>query len=182
MIRAFTCWSGKLGDDFDAAMINSIQLGLDYLARTQQSDGSWIPLWFGNQAHPKQHNPVYGTVRVVEALAELDERKFPKAVRLCARGVSWLENISADTPLYGVEEIAMRVGITGNEVGHLLDLTRNGTSFSAGPIGLYFASLWYSERLYPLIFTTEALTRCLERRGTVPGQGFGQATNQWSVV
>lgn len=182
MIRAFTCWSGRLGDDFDAAMINAIELGLDYLARTQQSDGSWIPLWFGNQAHPKQHNPVYGTVRVIEALEKLDERKFPKAVRLCARGVSWLENISPDEALYGVEEIAMRVGITGNEVGHLLDLTRNGTLFSAGPIGLYFASLWYSERLYPLIFTTEALTRCLERRGTVPGQGFGQATNQWSVA
>jgi len=27
------------------------------------------------------------------------------------------------------------------------------------PIGLYFASLWYSERLYPLIFTTLALGR-----------------------
>jgi len=25
------------------------------------------------------------------------------------------------------------------------------------PIGLYFASLWYSEQLYPLIFATEAL-------------------------
>jgi squalene-hopene/tetraprenyl-beta-curcumene cyclase len=27
------------------------------------------------------------------------------------------------------------------------------------PIGFYFAKLWYSERLYPLIFTTAALGR-----------------------
>jgi squalene-hopene/tetraprenyl-beta-curcumene cyclase len=29
----------------------------------------------------------------------------------------------------------------------------------AAPIGLYFASLWYHEKLYPLIFVTDALRR-----------------------
>lgn len=34
----------------------------------------------------------------------------------------------------------------------------NGGEFlGASPIGLYFASLWYSEKLYPLIFAVEAL-------------------------
>ena len=31
------------------------------------------------------------------------------------------------------------------------------------PIGLYFASLWYYEELYPLIFSIDALRRWTER-------------------
>ena len=33
----------------------------------------------------------------------------------------------------------------------------DGTWNQAAPIGLYFAKLWYYERLYPLIFTVAAL-------------------------
>jgi len=32
----------------------------------------------------------------------------------------------------------------------------------AQPIGLYFASLWYSEKLYPVVWTVEALARNLK--------------------
>ncbi len=39
--------------------------------------------------------------------------------------------------------------------------TDKGTWFPAHPIGLYFAKLWYSERLYPLVFTLAALERAL---------------------
>ena len=37
--------------------------------------------------------------------------------------------------------------------------TEAGRSFAASPIGFYFAKLWYYERLYPLIFISEALER-----------------------
>jgi squalene-hopene/tetraprenyl-beta-curcumene cyclase len=37
----------------------------------------------------------------------------------------------------------------------------NGT-MKASPIGLYFALLWYDEKMYPLIYQTEALRRFLE--------------------
>ncbi len=50
-------------------------------------------------------------------------------------------------------------------VDWLCEATGSGTTFPAVPIGLYFASLWYSEKLYPLIFTVSALelaTRCLD--------------------
>jgi squalene-hopene/tetraprenyl-beta-curcumene cyclase len=57
------------------------------LARTQRADGSWEPLWFGNQHHPTQANPAYGTARVV--LATLDPR-----------GAAWL--IDAVQPDGGV--------------------------------------------------------------------------------
>ena len=40
-----------------------------------------------------------------------------------------------------------------------------GTAFpEARPIGLYFASLWYYEKLYPLIFAVAGLRRCLAAR------------------
>jgi squalene-hopene/tetraprenyl-beta-curcumene cyclase len=43
---------------------------LAFLERTQQKDGSWLPLWFGNQCMPDDANPYYGTAKVLLALAE----------------------------------------------------------------------------------------------------------------
>ena len=37
--------------------------------------------------------------------------------------------------------------------------TQEGTRLEPTPLGLYFARLWYSERLYPRIFATAALER-----------------------
>ncbi|TVP99859.1 MAG: squalene--hopene cyclase [Planctomycetaceae bacterium] len=41
-----------------------------FLLRNQQPDGHWKPLWFGNQDHPDEENPVYGTSRVLLAIAD----------------------------------------------------------------------------------------------------------------
>jgi squalene-hopene/tetraprenyl-beta-curcumene cyclase len=41
----------------------------------------------------------------------------------------------------------------------LIDRTAGGTQFETAPIGLYFAKLWYDEKLYPLVFTVAALER-----------------------
>lgn len=45
--------------------------GWSYLLRSQRADGSWVPLWFGNQYHPQEENPVYGTAKVLLACAAL---------------------------------------------------------------------------------------------------------------
>lgn len=51
---------------------DAIRRGLLFLRKRQQSDGSWLPLWFGNQDRPAEDNPVYGTAKVlVDAPAEL---------------------------------------------------------------------------------------------------------------
>lgn len=42
-------------------------------------------------------------------------------------------------------------------VGWLVTHTDRGRAFPSAPIGLYFARLWYSEALYPVIFTVSAL-------------------------
>lgn len=36
---------------------------------------------------------------------------------------------------------------------------------SPAPIGLYFALLWYDEKLYPVIYKTEALRRLYQKNG-----------------
>jgi squalene-hopene/tetraprenyl-beta-curcumene cyclase len=38
-----------------------------------------------------------------------------------------------------------------------MSATEDGRYFPAAPVGLYFARLWYSEELYPLIFAAGAL-------------------------
>lgn len=44
--------------------------GFRFLAERQNADGSWFPLWFGNQDRPDEENPVYGTAKVLLAYAQ----------------------------------------------------------------------------------------------------------------
>jgi squalene-hopene/tetraprenyl-beta-curcumene cyclase len=152
----------------------AIRRGLDYLRRVQQADGSWIPLWFGNQRAPGQANPVLGTSRVLRALEILD-RGGPPA----ARGVQYLLRAqNADGGWGGAESVPSSLEETALAVAALAPwaeepatrpaLVRGvrhlvaglaGVSDHPSPIGLYFARLWYSEQLYPLIWSLEALGR-----------------------
>jgi hypothetical protein len=52
----------------------------------QHPDGSWSPLWFGNQDHPTEDNPVYGTAKVLMAYRDLGLMDSPEA----QRGLAWL--------------------------------------------------------------------------------------------
>ena len=45
--------------------------GFRFLNESQRPDGSWIPLWFGNEHHPEETNPVYGTARVLLAYRDV---------------------------------------------------------------------------------------------------------------
>ena len=47
----------------------TVDSGTRFLEKNQQSDGSWLPLWFGNQDRLDESNPVYGTSRVLLAAA-----------------------------------------------------------------------------------------------------------------
>jgi len=54
-----------------ARISTSMLRGVAYLEQEQRNDGSFVPLWFGNQHHPEGHNLVYGTARVLMMCAEL---------------------------------------------------------------------------------------------------------------
>jgi squalene-hopene/tetraprenyl-beta-curcumene cyclase len=151
----------------------AIHAGVAYLARSQRPDGSWLPLWFGNQHAPDDENPTYGTARVLAAYRDLGMMKEPPAVR----GVQWLlANQNADGGWGGckgcpssIEETSLAVEVL-LDVDALPDAVNSGLAWlveqvEAGglshptPIGFYFAKLWYFEKLYPMIFAVAALGR-----------------------
>jgi squalene-hopene/tetraprenyl-beta-curcumene cyclase len=92
---------------------------------------------------------VYGTARVLEC-GEL----LPAQAR--RRGEQFLYSVQRQDGSFGtVEETALAVAALGDERGARWLETRG--DFEPSPIGLYFAKLWYSEKLYPLIFAVSAL-------------------------
>lgn len=69
-IRALFVWQDRLPAAMQSSVVRAIDKGWRYLARMQQSDGSWLPLWFGNQDRIEEDNPFYGTARVLLAYAQ----------------------------------------------------------------------------------------------------------------
>lgn len=147
---------------------------LEYLRRTRRADGSWVPLWFGNEHAHEEENPVYGTAMVVAylsgrpALAE-------QARDLIESGVAFLLAAQRQDGGWGgekdmpasIEETAVavnalalqgRANLPAVERGAawLQQETRGGAHFPPSPIGLYFARLWYHEQLYPVVWTLQA--------------------------
>jgi len=59
-----------------------------FLRKQQRGDGSWLPLWFGNQDDAAEENPVYGTGRVLLAIAD-DPAMGPQR----DRGVDYLLSV-----------------------------------------------------------------------------------------
>ena len=95
-LRAFGAWrttlcaSEALPDaqrlQWAGRMTAVLDRGFDYLQRSQRPDGSWVPLWFGNQSQADECNPVYGTARVLLAYSELGRLAAPAA----EAGLHWL--------------------------------------------------------------------------------------------
>tara|TARA_B100000809_G_scaffold235074_1_gene253030 strand:- start:32 stop:1897 length:1866 start_codon:yes stop_codon:yes gene_type:complete len=184
VLRAIRAWWNdleRLGLN-RAKFQRAVERGFTYLEKQQQADGSWLPLWFGNQDNPEDENPVFGTARVLPAYFAWDRGEGREA----QRGLDWLSgkvnpdggwgggpavvNISGQSTVSTVEETALavetlaRAGLEGNsqEILHrgiewLQDAVETGRFKQSAPIGFYFAKLWYHERLYPVIFTVAAL-------------------------
>ena len=70
----------------------ALMRGFNFLKGTQRRNGSWLPLWFGNQHVPSDENPVYGTSRVLRAFAHLAVTD-PLNWSIYAQGVDWLYSI-----------------------------------------------------------------------------------------
>jgi squalene-hopene/tetraprenyl-beta-curcumene cyclase len=157
----------------------AITSGFAYLSRLQRPDGSWLPLWFGNQHAPEDVNPVYGTARVLAAYRDLNQANTEEA----RRGVAFLLDVqnpgggwggAKDTPS-SVEETALAVEIlvdlaapearpaVERGIEYLVHRVEDGTFSDPAPIGFYFAKLWYFEKLYPITFTVAALGRAVRR-------------------
>jgi squalene-hopene/tetraprenyl-beta-curcumene cyclase len=180
------------------SIVRATERGLAYLQQTQAADGSWVPLWFGNQFDPREANPVYGTARTLLAYRDLGL----EASRPARRGAAWLASrqnpdggwgsgrqtpaIWAERPASGVEETAVAVEAlltaepaealkvsVDKGLSWLCQRVEDGRHRECSPIGFYFAKLWYYEKLYPLIFTVSALGHAVRR--FVPGSSHHAA-------
>jgi squalene-hopene/tetraprenyl-beta-curcumene cyclase len=190
-LRALHVWRDVQPRSIDRAL----RRGWSYLGKRQRADGSWVPLWFGNQDQPDEENPVYGTARVLLAYAELAASTTDAA----QRGYRWLAaaqradgswgggaarggRVALDVP-GGVEETALAVealAANGRDpalqiplskgLQWLTEAVRADRHRESAPIGFYFAKLWYYEKLYPLIFVVAALGRAVHGLGTQPIQ------------
>ena len=181
-LRAWTVWRPALPDPLRIRTERAITRAVRFLEQAQRPDGSWIPLWFGNQHAPDEANPVFGTARVLEGLAALsDGEASPAAEQRAAR---WLVDAQGNDGGWGgaagvsssIEETALAVSALATfgrlpraatvhgidealtrSASWLSDATDGGRCARATPIGLYFAKLWYSEKLYPWAFALGAL-------------------------
>jgi squalene-hopene/tetraprenyl-beta-curcumene cyclase len=165
-------WTLRLPDYTEDCVLH---WALRYLRREQRPDGSWLPLWFGNQHAPDDINPTYGTARVLAAYRDLGLAQDPAAVR----GVRWLLDNQNDDGGWGggrgtpssVEETALAVEVLldlapGDEcvqrgLTWLVERVESGGLYDPTPIGFYFAKLWYFEKMYPIVFSVAALGRAL---------------------
>jgi squalene-hopene/tetraprenyl-beta-curcumene cyclase len=75
-IRAIVRWHGET-----SSALVEVRKGCLYLARVQRPDGSWLPLWFGNQWGDDDENPLYGTARVLLAYRDLGRMGDVPAMR-----------------------------------------------------------------------------------------------------
>ena len=181
-LRAWTAWRPVLPDALRVRTERATGRAIRFLERAQNPDGSWIPLWFGNQGAPDEANPVYGTARVIEGLAVLPAAEVPAATE--HRAARWLIGAQGDDGGWGgapgvqpsIEETAVAVSAlavlrrspraasvadldnaVSRGVQWLTEATGEGRRVETTPIGLYFAKLWYSEALYPQVFALGAL-------------------------
>lgn len=181
----------------------AIDRGLRYLENQQRNDGSFVPLWFGNQYHAEGHNLVYGTAQVLIACAELgrlDGDMAQRAARwllgvqhanggwgpprsspatslsnIYRTGTSRAEDALAN--FCSVEESSLAIAAllpfapanqlharaVRNGLKWLVDAVEQGRLRQPAPIGFYIARLWYSERLYPLVFAAGALGKAVRQ-------------------
>jgi squalene-hopene/tetraprenyl-beta-curcumene cyclase len=173
-LRAWSAWRGQFALDARGPLDRAMRQALGFLGKEQRADGSWLPLWFGNEHAPDDGNPLYGTAHVVLALREIAAQSVRVEPDMLRRGIAWLvaaQNAdggwggvqgapsSVEETALAVEALAGTTETTAVEAGvrWVVECVESGAWREPAPIGFYFAKLWYYERLYPLIFTVGAL-------------------------
>jgi len=188
-LRAWRAWRGDLAPEQRKRVDHATERAVRYLRKSQHSDGSWSPLWFGNEHAPDDANLTFGTARVLSALVNLPDELAPATEQAAERWLLFSQNTdggwggSAGVDS-SIEETALAVSALASRrqqrlrnpssdalqsiirgVDWLMVATDEGRMQEPAPIGFYFARLWYFEKLYPLVFSLEALGRvvCLSQ-------------------
>jgi squalene-hopene/tetraprenyl-beta-curcumene cyclase len=180
-IRALRLWQEALPDGRRRRRCRRGMLSLlGWMRKTQAEDGSWTPLWFGDQDAVDERSPVYATALAVEYLADSVE---PVAREVVLKGVGFLLSAqNTDGGWGGARGVPSKVTLTARALSALASCWQTGQTaggvepmrlaaeflvrryedgelFRPEPIGLYFSRLWYSEKLYNVTFVLHALKR-----------------------
>jgi squalene-hopene/tetraprenyl-beta-curcumene cyclase len=172
-LAAFELWYNVLPEKMQRRCRKSIRRLLQWMKKAQAGDGSWTPLWFGDQDAPGEQAPVYGTAVTVEYTGKSGH---PAAAGISACGVRYLLSAQNDDGGWGGDKgLPSKVTFTARTLSalttapdipveviakgldYLYGRFKEGTLNRAEPIGLYFARLWYSEELYNITFSLSAL-------------------------
>ncbi len=175
-LRAWFAWQRELPTTTLSQTNSASVKALRFLKTAQRADGTWLPLWFGNQSESDDGNPTYGTTQVERAFADLQAKDQSRAD---SPGLMWLLSVQRTDGSWSggvkggssVEETALATGTlarfskqtaeSADSIRHatdwLLRRVEDDTWTQPAPIGFYFAKLWYYERMYPMVFTVAAL-------------------------
>lgn len=177
-IRAILSWRNSFEKPVQLKLDLALKKSIKYLKKEQRKDGSWLPLWFGNE-HDKNHqNPVYGTSLVVYGLSEAKKQGVQELESMIEKGITFLKTCKGTNGLWGgnanlppsIEETSLAIKALNAHVNKeelipafnwLIEKVEKNDIVSS-PIGLYFASLWYDEKMYPYVFAMGALREVFE--------------------
>jgi len=182
-IKSLQVLGEKVPKGVEKQINKGVERAVEFLNKKQNKDGLWLPLWFGSQLEKNKHNPVYGTARVgvyiQDCLLLINEFRPENEVlrEMLLKAAAYIQNQQNPDGSWGatqgadgtVEETSLAISLLAKTHKEACieglkwienKITENG--FKSSPIGLYFASLWYDEKLYPIIFYLDALRRILE--------------------
>lgn len=188
LATALKVYGSSISPDKAGKYLGAIREGVGYLRKHQRSDGALLPLWFGNQLVKGHLNPVYGTARVLTYLHDmlildaLPKDLISGITAIIDKGREYLKGAQNPDGSWGgdagvdgtMEETALALGalaMHGNEKACAdalmwLDMKYKTTGMKSSPVGLYFASLWYDEELYPYTAYLEGISRVIEENET----------------
>jgi len=174
-ILAFHLWMDSIPSKLQKKCRKSIRRMLEWMHKIQSEDGSWTPLWFGDQDAADERSPVYGTTMTVEYLSGLKE---PLAREMALKGFNYILSVqNEDGGWGGAKDIPSKVTLTARALSAISSFFKTadepvqrafdylhrkykaGELYDREPIGLYFSRLWYSEELYNITFVLNALKK-----------------------